>query len=403
MMAGDRLDQAIRAYQVPGPPEGLAERVASDILIEHGEASANPRRQPTQGRRWLRQGLGALACMGAGAALAALWFSRAQLDEAITAGTRAPLQRETIALGKRAVLVVERGAVVEWRRGAGGELTVAQSRGEVFYRVQAGPFAVSTPAGTVHVRGTCFRVEVQDMALTSQALKGAVVGAALASAVVVTVYEGRVSLANRQGTLEAAAGEVARLPPDQAPHLADTAARAPAEDAARLAIAAAGLRQVPQLAPAASPGHAPGEHDRDSKRATLEELPAPVRALLAQVTQGREMHKLRIKRGSHGGEPSFNVDFFIDGTNHELEVNDQGIVVKSEIDLDLADLPAPVAAAIAARFPQAPLVDAELNQAPGKPTYYEVHIRNGGRLQELEVTEDGQITLELFNCPHQGR
>jgi hypothetical protein len=50
---------------------------------------------------------------------------------------------------------------------------------------------VHTPAGDIHVTGTCFRVEVP-MNKASQMIVAGAVGAAVATGVVITVYEGRV-------------------------------------------------------------------------------------------------------------------------------------------------------------------------------------------------------------------
>jgi len=55
-------------------------------------------------------------------------------------------------------------------------------------------FVVMTPAGEIHVLGTCFRVEVKPMNLKQTALgaRSVVAVGAVASATVVSVYEGRV-------------------------------------------------------------------------------------------------------------------------------------------------------------------------------------------------------------------
>jgi hypothetical protein len=401
MEADDPLSRAIRESHVPAPPEGLAERVAGRILSGRTGGVMADGRLRLQSPRW-RAAVAALAGAAAGAALTALaLLAGGSGDQPVVAGRRLAEARETVAVGKRAVAVLEPGAAIRWHTEPGGVLTVEQSAGEVFYRVESGPFAVVTPEGTVRVRGTCFRVEVADMKLTKDTLKGAALGAAVASAVVVTVYEGRVSLANRSGETELTAGDTGQSTPGQAPRAA-AIARTPSGQAARLALAAASTAsssRVPQLAPAPEPA-TPARSDRP---VVLDQLPAPVQAVLRQVAQGREVHKLRIKRGHHNGEPSFNVDFFIDGTNHELEVNDEGKVVASEIDIDPTDLPPAVAHSLRSNFPAAPLVDAELNQRPGEPSYYEVHLRKEGRLHEVNLTEDGQIKSERSDCPHGGR
>jgi hypothetical protein len=208
-MTDEQLDEALRGYEVPPPPEGLARRVASEVL-----AGARP-----QARRARWRWVVAAAAVGAVVVLAASSLRR------VTAGERAPARRETIALGGRAILVAEAGSLLRWRQ-EGRTVRVEQPRGEVFYRVERGPFAVATPGGTVEVRGTCFRVEVQDMKVSPQALTGAAVGAVVAS-VLVTVYEGRVRVASAGGAVEVAAGETAVARPGSAPVVADDRAPPP--------------------------------------------------------------------------------------------------------------------------------------------------------------------------------
>jgi hypothetical protein len=395
MEADDPLARAIRESQVPPPPEGLAERVTAHILSGATEGTAVPRSRPSSRRR--AAGL-ALAGAVAGAALTVLALLAVRSGEQrVAPGRRVAQARETVPVGQRAVAVLERGATIRWQAEADGELTVEQSAGEVFYRVDRGPFVVVTPEGTVRVQGTCFRVEVPAMKFTKETARGAALGAAVASAVVVTVYEGKVSLANRRGQAELSAGDVGRSSPGQPPRVA--AAGIPSAETTRLALAAASVSRLPQLAPL--PASDPPASEE--KTVSADQLPAPIRAVLRQVAQGREVQKLRIKRGHQGGEPTFNVDFFIDGTNHELEVNEEGKVVASEIDIDPSDLPVAVAHSLRSNFPAAPLVDAEFNQRPDEPSYYEVHVRKEGQLYEVNLFEDGQIKNERSNCPHEGR
>jgi hypothetical protein len=213
----DPVDEAIAAYAVPAPDAGLAERVAGRILA--GTAAAG---QPRPGRRpGPARKLSMVVLLAAAAATVVVSLTLLRPEGAsIRAGASAPAARETITLGSRATLVAEAGALVRWWPAPGAGIVVEQTRGEVFYRVDAGPLTVETPRGTVRVLGTCFHVEVTDMKLQRQTLLGAAAGAALASAVVVTVYEGRVSLASGAGHLEVAAGERAVLDGDQPPRLA---------------------------------------------------------------------------------------------------------------------------------------------------------------------------------------
>jgi hypothetical protein len=189
--------------------------------------------------------------------------------------------------------------MVRWWPGTGGALLVEQTRGDVFYRVDAGPLSVETPRGTVRVLGTCFRVEVTDMKLHRQTLAGVAAGAALASAVIVTVYEGRVSLAGSGGQLEVPAGEVAALTADQPPRRLDP-------DDPSLPRARSALPSF-QVAPG---GEAPPVE--------LSELQA-LRARIAE--QEAELARLRPAHPHAGNEQSLQQ--YIDPSPEELQARAQ--------------------------------------------------------------------------------
>jgi hypothetical protein len=155
-----------------------------------------------------------------------------------------------VDLGGRGVAVAEPGAELSWAVGAGGRASIHQDAGDVFYRVEAGPaFEVTTPAGTARVLGTCFRMEVMEMRLSRDSVGGAAVGAAVVAAVLVTVYEGRVAVANGEGDATIEAGERAWLragaPPQEAGDgRADEAPVGPFADAPSVAATADELREV---------------------------------------------------------------------------------------------------------------------------------------------------------------
>jgi hypothetical protein len=274
-MSESELEEALRAHEVPAPPPGLADRVASEVAARE--------KAP---RRSARRALAVAGLVVAGAALVA-GASALRSGETVAAGERAPGARQTIALGRRAILVAEGGSALHWHEGPQGRLTVEQSRGNVFYRVESGPFAVETPQGTVHVRGTCFRVEVRDMKLSRQALTGAAVGAAVTAAVLVTVYEGRVSVAREATEVEVAAGQAAALnagaptsvveaagtgtpPPPPAPALAPPGVGGAAELAALRARVAEQEKELAQLRPKVA--KLPPDKDRNMIDPSREEL-----------------------------------------------------------------------------------------------------------------------------------
>lgn len=191
---------ALERWTPPGPPAGFADRVVAAGISVTDTAPG----RPASGHRprWPL-----IVAGGAAAAALAMFAWPASPLPAVTVATRAYAERETIPLGGRGVAVVEAGTELGWRRDGHG-LAVEQPAGDVFYRVDradGAPFVVTTPAGDVRVTGTCFRVEVLPM--VPKSILGAAAGAAVATAAVVTVYEGKVLVASPSGKAEVRAGE----------------------------------------------------------------------------------------------------------------------------------------------------------------------------------------------------
>jgi hypothetical protein len=173
--------------------------------------------------------------VAAAAAIAVVaWPSGGGAPAHVIVASRAFAARESVNLGGRGVAVAEPGAAFGWRRD-GDALSVRQESGDVFYRVAhrgdrtsdaaRAPFVVTTPAGEIRVTGTCFRVEVVPMQPSKASLIGAAAGAVIATAAVVTVYEGKVLVASPAGKAEVKAGERATL--DGAPPLPSAVAGPP--------------------------------------------------------------------------------------------------------------------------------------------------------------------------------
>jgi hypothetical protein len=204
----DRLD-ALGVWTVEQPSSTF-----TDAVLRAAEA---PRPKP---RRRFGSPLAA-ACTAAvllGAAAVAL------LDRSPAQGELEAATRRTIAIDDRATVVAEAGTRLAWAHDDNGTIRVAQHSGSAFYRVEGGDgFEVVTPAGIVGVTGTCFTVEVEDMNTKTKRswIGAAALGSAVAAAVVVTVYEGDVVLANDDGEVAVAAGERATARGGSSPQLDD--------------------------------------------------------------------------------------------------------------------------------------------------------------------------------------
>ena len=191
----------------------------------------------------------------AAALLAALlggWFARRPAQE----GSLTATQRTTRPLGEDMVVVAEPGTTVRWFE-RGGTTVVEQSGGDAFYRVGADstPLEVHTPSTDVHGVGTCFSVQL-DAPTTSNAMaqttRPLALGAAVAVAATVIVYEGHAVLANDRGSVELEAGQRGRAFDGQPPtHLeppADPPATRPISPAAELrTLRAENRRQAAEL------------------------------------------------------------------------------------------------------------------------------------------------------------
>ncbi len=201
----DARDAWLDAWTPEAPPRGFADRMMERVAAEPASVRA-PRaikRRPAFSRR-LTTGIAAFAL----AASAAFIVHRA---EPPAEGNATAEVRREVALGARALAVLEDGSEVSWR---GDDVT--QARGEVFYRVEKGKrFTVHTPVGDVSVLGTCFRVSLapkngnEDMNKRDLKMIGAgVMASALA---LVTVYEGRVAVSHGAESAVLNAGDRAEL------------------------------------------------------------------------------------------------------------------------------------------------------------------------------------------------
>lgn len=171
-------------------------------------------------------GLAAAVLLG----MLAWWFTR---DAPPRDGSLVATTRQTVALTDRTVIVAEAGAELRWTE-QGGSIVVEQQRGSAFYRVDSDTpaFSVHTPAGQIRVEGTCFSVDLEEThpAMTPSTAnhrtnnaKPLALGAALAVAATVTVYEGRTVLANEAGTIELGAGERGTARSGRTPSRSDSA------------------------------------------------------------------------------------------------------------------------------------------------------------------------------------
>jgi len=219
----------LSAWDAEEPPADFAERVARAAMEERAKETPTAAPETNEGTRAeappapapvielsratlkKRRATWAAASLVLGLAASALFHfaTRPAAQGEITAETRTE-----IAIGDRAVAVLEPGAHVKW---AGD--TVDQSGGNVFYRVErGGAFRVHTSAGDVDVQGTCFRVDVdpseRSLEMNRRDWKVGGASALAATLLLVSVYEGKVAVSHAQERATLSAGDSASVTRD---------------------------------------------------------------------------------------------------------------------------------------------------------------------------------------------
>jgi hypothetical protein len=222
----DGLDPRYREVWRPAvAPPGFVDRVLA-VTDTEGSVAARKRRS-LFGRGAIAM---AVLVAAAGTAIVLLIGDRPRAREGEHLATTARL---SVPITERAAAVLEPRAHLRWRL-ADGRVTVEQDAGEVFYRVDRGvAFEVKTAAGSVLVKGTCFKVEVNAMSPITHTLIGAASGIAI-TALVVTVYEGMVEVHNERGETRLGPGDRGVAAPGEAPRVARPAGAARASNVPRL-------------------------------------------------------------------------------------------------------------------------------------------------------------------------
>jgi hypothetical protein len=194
------------------PPRDFVDRVMAEVERAERPGGARGARDKSRVIRGSWRVAGTALALGVAAGVALALTARAR-NGAASHGEAVVAERTQMALGSRAVAVLEGGAHLAW---TGDD--VDQTAGDVFYRVEpGGAFRVHTPAGDVQVLGTCFRVRVasgtsegSEAVVNGRDIKVGTVGAALAAAAIVSVYEGKVAVSHARESVTLTAGETAR-------------------------------------------------------------------------------------------------------------------------------------------------------------------------------------------------
>ncbi|MBU6392681.1 MAG: hypothetical protein KGQ83_10635 [Planctomycetes bacterium] len=117
-------------------------------------------------------------------------------------------------------------------------------------------------------------------------------------------------------------------------------------------------------------------------------MPVAVKATIEKATTGGKVKEIEKKQ--HGGKVIYDVDYVKDGKEKEIEVAQDGTIVKTEEKTTIDKVPAVVKAAIEKATAGGKVKKIEKEQYDGK-VVYDVEYVKDGKEKEINVAEDGTI------------
>lgn len=97
-----------------------------------------------------------------------------------------------------------------------------------------------------------------------------------------------------------------------------------------------------------------------------------------------------IKWGKESAK-EYEAEFKLNGTNVSANFGMDGSWVETETVIKIADLPAPVTAAVTRKYPGSTITMAEKLEMPGGKVLYEATFKVKGKKKSIELNPDGSI------------
>ena len=113
-------------------------------------------------------------------------------------------------------------------------------------------------------------------------------------------------------------------------------------------------------------------------------LPQVVKKVIATAYPGSRIHQAEIFDDKSG----YELEVAHDGHKIDVDIRDDGSIIKAEREIRIADVPDPVTAAIQAAHPDAKIEEAE-EVTVGGVTVFEIDFETGGKKRRLSLRLDG--------------
>jgi hypothetical protein len=134
----------------------------------------------------------------------------------------------------------------------------------------------------------------------------------------------------------------------------------------------------------------------DGVRIALADAPAAVQASVNSVLAGSTLTTLS-RSNDDNGALIYEAQWSVGGVDHEAEIAPDGTINKRTEAVDVSALPAPAAAAVSAKYPNAPINAVERETLADGSVQYDVEVIKGRSVRALVVSPTGQILADEFD------
>lgn len=125
--------------------------------------------------------------------------------------------------------------------------------------------------------------------------------------------------------------------------------------------------------------------------AALAKAPAKVQATARKALGEKKLEEFG--KESIGGMIVYEIGFKVGGVDHAYIISEAGELIQEEADVEIAKLPAPVAAAVKKAQPKGTISEAATATA-GSKHFYEIEVKVDKELHAIKVSENGKVLAD---------
>ena len=124
------------------------------------------------------------------------------------------------------------------------------------------------------------------------------------------------------------------------------------------------------------------------KSESMDRAPLAVKNAVATAVGNHKVKKF--EKEQDDGKTVYEASFDVDGVEHTITLDETGSVIEEESEVDVADLPPAVAAAVLKAQPLAQVKEA-VRVKKGEKSYFEIDAKVGGDKHEILIGTDGTL------------